>query len=266
MSWNDKGRPRKSGLDDGSRPTKKKPKTARPLEKSDDGPDVESHTAPSIPSITSASTKPKILPGESLSDFAARVNQALPLAGLITKTLPGQTKVVQHRQTKTERKLQKGYAAWRERDAQIREKREEALEQALEREEEEAEIYGEDTLREAREGSPGASSGKRQSKRRRRLIGEVDDGANGSRRGDDPFAVLNDKASRQNGLHDVVQAPPQFKTLPKEKFKTVAGGTAIASVQNVPSAGKSLSQREELGQTRMAVIQQYRDIMSRNKG
>ncbi|KAG4219100.1 hypothetical protein PC116_g32420, partial [Phytophthora cactorum] len=96
---------------------------------------------------TEAETKaekelPKIRPGERMSDFAARVDAALPVSGLINNSVkngkdPLGLKVWR---TKKEKKMHKLYDEWREEDRKIKEKREEELELQAEKELEEEEL------------------------------------------------------------------------------------------------------------------------------
>ena len=60
------------------------------------------------------------------------------------------------------------------------------------------------------------------------------------------------------GLNDVVQAPPAFTKVPKEKFQ-VRG--ARVEVENVPRASGSLRKREELGSVRRSIVEGYRQMM-----
>lgn len=213
----------RSGLGDGNvdRPSKKSRRRTAPNQE-DDGQVVESE-AIAQPEV------PKILPGERLADFAARVDQALPVGGLKTK---GKVKIegLKERQTKKEKKMHKMYAAWREEDARRKEKLEEQKE--LE-EDAEAEMDG--------YGDAFASSG------RKKKAGVNDE---------DPWAELKAKRAERMGLNDVVQAPPSFKAVPREKFKVKHG--AKVDVENVPAAAGSLKKREELGQARREVIERYR--------
>ena len=100
------------GLDNGDAPKSKKRKLDQDTQKK-----ASENTAPPIP---------KIMPGERMSDFAARVNQALPISGLARKgkTVEG----VKERMTKHEKKLRKLQAEWRKEEARIREKEEEERE------------------------------------------------------------------------------------------------------------------------------------------
>ncbi|KAK3691560.1 hypothetical protein LTR37_018569 [Vermiconidia calcicola] len=194
---------------------------------------------------------PKILPGERLVDFATRVNHALPVGGLERKgkgaPLPG----MKERQTKTEKRLKKMYASWREEEARLREKEEERREQAEEAEEEKEAEYGGQNVR--------LPDGDGRRRKKQKVIGEQagDDD-------DDPWAQLKAKRDAPKGLHDVVQAPPTFKVKPKEKFKVRNG--ARVDVENIPTAAGSLKRREELSGARKEVIERYRSMMGKGKG
>lgn len=221
-----------NGLDDGE-PLSKKRK--RPAPASSNPPANES-TASNRPSTASAA--PKILPGESISDFSARVDRALPVAGLATKgkKIEG---IRDHRVTKHERRLKRLQENWRKEDARLKARAEEEREEAEEREDEERDLWEERDREERRtKGS------------RRKVAGREDD--------EDPWAAL--KRDKPRGLMDVVQAPPTFTTLPKEKFKVRVG--AKVNVADVPSKAGSLRRREELGSTRREVIERYREMMS----
>lgn len=223
----------RSGFDDGelSKPSKKKRKAASSQDDLEQAQEFQHVVQTEIP---------KISPGERLADFAARVDQALPVGGLKTK---GRVKIegLKERQTKKEKKMQKMYAAWREEDARRKEKLEEQKE--LE-EDAEAEMEG--------YGDVFANS-----KRKRRKAGD----AHGE---DDPWAELRAKREERKGLNDVVQAPPSFKAIPKEMFKVRNG--AKVQVGNVPTAAGSLKRREELEEARREVIDRYRGMSNSSSG
>ena len=225
----------RSGLDDGmaSHASEKKRKVAQTT----DAPTQDVHPQ----DYAGNHDRPQILPGERLADFAARVNQALPVDGLARK---GKVKVegLKERQTKTEKRLQKIYAAWREEDARRKEK----VEEQKELEEE----------REAEVGGVGLQVSAPTKKSKRRKTAGAED--------EDPWAELKAKRDQPKGLHDVVQAPPNFKVLPKEKFKVRNG--AKVDVANIPSAAGSLKRREELGDARREVIDRYRAMMGNRDG
>jgi hypothetical protein len=239
MSFRRKGHGTK-GLDNGEAQTKKR--GAKPSS----GP--ASHQQPDAgkPAV------PKILPGERISDFAARVDRALPISGLATKgkKING---ISDHRVTKHERKLKRLQENWRKEDVRLRAKAEEERELAEEQDAEERELW------EERNKEVLTRKGKKV--KRKRLAGEVV-GDNGDGEDDDPWAVLKDK-DKPRGLMDVVQAPPTFKSVPKEKFKVRDG--ARVEVADVPNAAGSLRRREELGSARKEVIARYRDLMATKK-
>lgn len=230
----------RSGLDDGNdRRSKKKQKTA-PSARSEESQQIAKTTAtdPRTGEVL------KILPGERMSEFAARVNQALPVGGLSRKGKNADG--AKERQTKTEKRLHKMYAEWREEEARRKEKLEELQEQQEEEDEEKMAEYGGQNIH--------LPSNGRKSKKQR-MVGEIDDND------DDPWAVLKTKREAPKGLHDVVQAPPSMNVVPKEKFKVRNG--ASVNVANVPGASglKSLKQREELSEARKEVIERYRAMM-----
>lgn len=220
-----------SDLDDGEARPKKKSKSANndATAAKGDAPQYE---------------MPKLLPGERLADFSARVNQAIPVAGLARR---GKVQVegVKERRTLKEKKMHKMYAEWREEDAKIKAQQEELAEKAEEEEEERMAQYGGQDI-----NLPGIS-------KKQRAIGEV------GNMDDDPWAVLKQSRDRPKGLHDVVQAPPDLKVIPKEKFKIRNG--AKVNVANIPLSAGSLKKREELSDARMEVIARYRALMKANK-
>lgn len=235
------GQKPRSGLDDGE--TKKSRKKRKLLESDEDEQQPAAKAAKATVVDPRTGEELRILPGERMSDFAARVNQALPVGGLSRKgkNIDG----AKERRTKTEKRMHKMYAEWREEEARRKEKLEEQQEKQEEEDEEKVAEHGGQDIH-----VPSSSRSKK-----KRMVGEVDDDE------DDPWAVLKIKRDAPKGLHDVVQAPPSMKVVPKEKFKVRDG--AKVSVANVPGASgmKSLKQREELGEARKEVIERYRAMM-----
>lgn len=221
----------KSGLDDGH-DTPKGKKRKR-------GQDEAATQQPPEESVTEGARNLKIQPGESLRDFSARVDQAIPVAGLVRKGKP--IKGAEERRTKHEKRLRKMQAAWREEDARIKEKEAEAKELAEEEKDERRATYGDETV----DFETGGKQGKRKGGH------DKDD--------PDPWAGLRKTREQPKGLHDVAQAPPQFTKIPKEKFKVRNG--AKVNVEDVPNAAGSLRRREELGETRKSIIESYRRMM-----
>ncbi|GME44642.1 B-block binding subunit of TFIIIC [Neofusicoccum parvum] len=221
------------GLDDGVNPRGKKRKTNGGAKK--DAQEEE----PSKP----VSEVPKILPGERMSDFKARVDQALPVAGLARKgkSIEG----FKERQTKTEKRIQKMISQWREEEEKIKEREQEEKDLAEIEEDEEQAMWEDKTA-----PIPTQGGGKKKGKRK----GGDDE---------DPWAVLKAKRDEPKGLNDVAQAPPTFKAIPKEKFKVKNG--AKVQVADIPNAAGSLRRREELGEARKSIIENYRAMMAAKK-
>jgi hypothetical protein len=201
----------------------------------------------STPAETHPIPTPKIQPGERLADFAARVNAALPVSGLARKgkTIGGEFK---ERQTKHEKRLQKMVNTWKEEEVKRQDKLAEERELAAEDEEEEQVLW------EARRLE--LQSGKKGKSRK-----EIDV--------DDDWAELRAKRDEPKGLHDVAQAPPDLKK-PREVFKEVGRSNSKAKtekviVANVPMTAGSLRRREELGETRLNIIESYRAIMRQQR-
>ncbi|KAI9827341.1 MAG: hypothetical protein M1819_006983 [Sarea resinae] len=270
-----------SGLDDGVRPPKN---AAKKRKREDTAASTTTTTAPKAntsastphppPAIPTAKTIPTIRPGEKMSEFSARVDAALPVSGLTSNRKDPLG--LKQRQTKTEKRMQKMYAEWREEEARLQDRRDEAREQEEERQEElgllpSQQQHQKDIL-DAFAASAALSSSSSKSKKknkkgkkakRARLIGETTGALDGSDDDDDdPWAKLARRdTTRPTSLHDVVQAPPQFSAVPREKFKVRGVGGAKVDVADVPHAAGSLRRREELGQARRAVVEGYRRLM-----
>jgi hypothetical protein len=232
------------GLDDGvAKPKKKKQKASAGGEKEEDVPvTVREEEKAQMPTIK---------PGERMAEFSARVDAALPVSGLINKTAKGGKDPLGLKvgRTKKEKKMQRMYAEWREQDARIQEKRQEALE------EEEM-----DALEENENGqvvwADSGSKKKKGKKNNKKVVGEIEDGEG------DPWARIQRERGGKVAFGDVVQAPPTFTNAPKEKFK-VRG--AKVEVGDVPKASGSLRRREELGEVRRSVVEGYRAMMNKGK-
>ena len=240
------------GLDDGvkiSKSARKKQKLAKENEEA------------SIAKPVATKTMPTILPGERLGDFAARVDAALPVSGLINKSAKGGKDPLGLKvgRTKTEKRMHRMYSEWREEEKKIQDRK---MEEAEIREEDE---MGEDENGNVRwkadleeTGTATSKKGKKGKGKKKKLLGEVDDGEG------DPWAKLKkDRAEQKISLNDVALAPPTFTKAPREKFK-VRG--AQVDVGDVPKASGSLRRREELGSVRQSVVDSYRAMMKANRG
>lgn len=249
------GRKPRSGLDNGDAPTgknkSKKTSSASNPDADDDAKPKQPHKQPSKQS----SQVPTIKPGERMSEFSARVDAALPVSGLINKSVrngadPLGLKVWR---TKKEMKMHKLYDDWREEERKLKEKHEEELELEAEKELEEQEAGVTWKL-----DSQTSGTGKKNKKgKRSKYLGEVA-GAE-----EDPWEALKKKRGETRaGLHDVVQAPPEFTVKP-QKMLTVRG--AAVEVGGIPKAAGSLRRREELQTVRDDIVASYRKMMSQKR-
>jgi hypothetical protein len=256
MAFTKSAKPRRSGLDDGVVKSKKQKKLELQQQK-----DAEDTTEVSNADKPSAQQKPaketpilKIQPGESMTQFRARVDAALPLSG-ISKSSKKIAGVSDHRVTKHERKLKRLQKGWREEEARIRDKEMEERELAEEEDDEQAAMW------EDKNSSPPPTSTRKQKaskKNKRKLVaGEVDNNS------EDEFAALTRTREQRKGLHDVVSAPPTFTKVPREIFKVREG--AGAKVGNVPGRVGSLRKREEVAEVRRGVIEEYRRVVAGRK-
>ena len=180
-----------------------------------------------------------------MSEFATRVNMALPLSGVAKKG--GRLKDVaglKQNQTRLERKMQKMQQEWRKEEERIQAKRIEELEDREDGD------YDVDLA-----GQEKVKSGRRKGKRSRISRGAAGDDH------DDPWGVVRlARDEPRQGLHDVVQAPPKFT---HKTFRVTDG--ARVEVENIPKMAGSLRRREELGLARESVVEGYRRMM-RGKG
>ncbi len=240
MAYTGGGKPR-SGLDNGEETSGKNKKRKTAQAAASGGQTRDAHEVPTIQH------------GERMSDFAARVDVALPISGLVNKSArdgkdPLSLKVWR---SNKERKMHKLYDEWREDERKMKEKREEELELEAEKEMEEEGAGVSWKLNMQREVS---SAGKKKKKgKRAKYLGEMDDVE------EDPWEELRKKRGETRaGLHDVVQAPPEFAMKPGKK--TTVRGAAV-EVGDIPKAAGSLRRREELQSVRADVLASYRKMM-----
>jgi hypothetical protein len=233
------GKPTRDGLDNGDAPKKKKK-------------GKEQKQAPPKP-VAKPTPNPDlaIRPGERMWEFSQRVDAALPLAGLVNKTVkdgkdPLGLKV---RRTKKERKMHKLYDEWREEDKTLKEQREE--EKELEEEKAmENDAMGVTWKLDMEEQS---AKGKKKKGKRTKLIGE-DAGKE-----EDPWnEIIKKRGEAKVGLNEVANAPPE---LTKPGKKLLVSGAAV-EVSDIPKAAGSLRQREELQDIRNDVVAMYRKLMT----
>lgn len=248
-----------SGLDDGVADGKKRKRDADA-----DG----SGTAPTISSATKdapPAEQLRILPGEKMSDFSARVNHALPVSGLVAKGGKGKGLLgSQGGQTRLERKMQRMQEEWRREEERRRARREEELEEL----EDDAAVADGALLPDSGAGPSkkrkSAGGKKKKGKNRTNGSGADPDGDNEDDEGDPWERVRIARNEPPRRLHDVVQAPPKLTAVPKPVFK-VANGAAVG-VLDVPRTAGSLRKREELGLARRDIVERYRTIMEERRG
>jgi hypothetical protein len=261
MQFRETGR-RPSGLETGEKKTNKK----RKREGEDKGTPQKKQTAAEIkpepkPTKETKAVVPKIMPGERLSEFAARVDREMPLSAM-TKNIQGGVKVRDHKMTKHEKHLRKLQAGWREDDIKIKEREQaEAEERAAEMEE-----YL-DTMKEWELEARGGKAKKKGTvpKKSKKKSGTDEDGPHDS--GDDnpdPWAKLKKRdKERQANPFETAKAPPEL-IKPREIFK-IRGGAKV-DVANVPNAVGSLRRREELAGERRNIVEEYRRLMAERRG
>lgn len=249
MNFQKTGKGLPQALDDGTIHSGKKRKRAQSDRPDKDASSTTTKTTtttdatPAIPPATLSSIK--ILPTERLADFSARVDQALPIAGLKSK---GQKKISaqipgmrgEDRKTKHNQRLERMQTQWREEEARRRAKREEDLEEGEEEREEQSLLWDGVRAQGRRRGGRGANPGKDET------------GAD-----NDPWAELERSRAegRQKNLQDVVLAPPQLKGV-RSRFKDLGG--SVLDVGGVPGRVGSLRKREEVASMRRSVIDGYR--------
>ncbi|KKY27725.1 hypothetical protein UCRPC4_g00959 [Phaeomoniella chlamydospora] len=256
------GRTVRSGLDDGTGTKKTGKKRRGGIEGSQEAGKLSQKTKPSEAESTKA-VLPRILPGESLRDFSARVDTTLPLANVSTSN--GASRAIskslglKEHTTRHNKRLQRMIAQWRAEEEKMKEKEQERVEEAELDEEFDEDEDG--TKRETKQlwkqtqlaGKDQKGKKVRTKKRMaaaRGLQGEdVSDSDD-----DDPWRKLSAKKlaeTKQRSLQDVVQAPPTLKG-PGQKLKVV---------ENIPKRNTVSSRsREELALEREKFLQGWRKM------
>ncbi|KAI9373668.1 hypothetical protein BJX61DRAFT_372420 [Aspergillus egyptiacus] len=218
----------------------------------------QAQTKPEI-SGEKPTSAPKILPGEKLADFAARVDREMPLSEMKrsnNSTAPGDLpKIKDHRTTKHEKHLRRLQAQWREDEARLKEREAAEREEREEEMEEQSELWKQWEMEAGKKKKKNPNAGSGGKKKNGGEGGIVDDD------GPDPWAKLNKKRAAVNPF-DVAQEPPQLKK-PKELFK-VRGGAKV-DVANVPASVGSLRRREELATERRNIVEEYRRLMAEKR-
>jgi hypothetical protein len=205
----------------------------------------------------------KILPGERLAEFAARVDREMPLSQMTKTTKSGEAKMnEQRKQTKHEKHLRRLQSGWREEEAKILEREQE------QREEREAEMEVELQQWKDWDIEAGGKAKKRaiaaKKNKKKGKGGDDDDDAPDSGDDDpDPWAKLKKRdQERKKNPFEVAHAPPTL-IKPREIFK-VRGGAKV-DIANVPAAVGSLRRREELAGERRNIVEEYRKLMAEKR-
>merc|ERR1712000_307828 len=210
--------------------------------------------------VAKSETEPEklaIRPGEDLRSFSARVDAALPVSGLKTKTVVRDGKDEQGNKvwrTRKELKMHRLYDQWRAEERK-----------AKERHEEELELEAEKELENDGEGITSSSfmktldeAGEHKGSRRKGKKGRAKE------KEEDPWAALKkNRAEAKIGLHDVALAPPELNKKKERQLQVKEG--AMADVEGIPKAAGSLRRREELQAERDAVLEAYRQMRDKKQ-
>lgn len=234
MAWHKDGKRLGSGLDNGNDLRKSKQKKPRSKDTTETQSDIPGNASmigeTSTPTVDSESQAPyvndtvstqdsqstlKIKPGETLREFASRVDQALPLSTVSkhnTKHIPGVN--IKAPLTKHNKRLARMQADWRATDTKLKTAREEAADEDFERRGEEDLLW--DGVRAERAKKKG---------KKRKGAKAIDD--------DDPWAKLEKQRraeTKQKDIRDVVQAPPVLKPVKgifKQDRQPVGDGVVV---------------------------------------
>ncbi|CAI7644013.1 unnamed protein product [Penicillium viridicatum] len=255
MQYQQTGRRAPSGLETGERPNKRKRNATEDATASSKKPTTAAETQKPKPSAKEKAEMPKIMPGERLAEFVARVDREMPLSQMTKSVKTGDAKnKEQHKRTKHEKHLLRLQKGWREEDAKIKEREQE------EREEREDDMEVE--LRQWKEWEIEAAGGKKRAaaKKNKKKGSNANGDADSGDDDPDPWAKLKKRdEERKRNPFEVAKAPPQL-VKPREIFK-VRGGAKV-DVANVPAAVGSLRRREELAGERRNIVEEYRKLMA----
>ncbi|OKL57577.1 hypothetical protein UA08_07015 [Talaromyces atroroseus] len=264
-----------SGLDDGNgKPQSKKRKRGGEGGGGGGGgvEDKDTTTTTSKSAAKDNAAAIKILPGEKLSDFAARVDQAMPLSSMKKSQRTTQSdnlsKIREERITKHEKHLRKLQKGWREEEARIKAKEAEERELREAQDDELAELWKEWQV-EAGKVKSKKKTTQSSSKKKKRKHGKDNDDDDEDDDDDDPWAKLNTRERTAKPINplEVVQAPPESLAKPREIFRIRRGADgAEVDVANIPANAGSLRRREELAEERKSIVEEYRRLMAAKRG
>ena len=180
----------------------------------------------------------RIRGGEKLSDFGARVDQALPIADLVKKSNKRSKDYNKSQEKNIENKKRPTY---RLRGSNTLPENEDVKNSSL----------ALDTEAKASDGNTVNITSHSEKKRKSRRAQ--------SSNLEDPWAVLETKRHKPSGLHDVAQAPPALKSL--QRTNTLTGSEWANSRTKI-----SPRRKEDLELVRKSLIQNYRTIMAERRG
>lgn len=228
MAWHKDGKKIAGGLDDGTFSKPKKTRKQKPAQHdtSIDTTTVEDSESQLQPSDVSG-TVPKIQRGESLAEFAIRVDQSLPLASLAkqninpNKSLPEDLREKEKKSrhvTKHNKRLMRMQSEWRNTEAKLKAKEEEEAEDNMEKVEEDRLLW--DSVK---------TTGKKGKKK------VVDD---------DPWKELEKKRREEEGrrgkghtiglsARDQVQAPPTLGAIKNIFKERPVAGNRLSRTNNL---------------------------------
>ena len=274
MAFQKMGKKFRSGLDDGSpfvAHTKNGNLAGPKRKRGDSGLETGGLSGKKSKESAAGTSQPplNILPGEKLSDFAARVDREMPVSGLkrsqksSANSLLGLPKVREERITKHEKRLRRLQQQWREEECRIREREEAEREENEVTHEEQLDLWKEWDREAGRVKSKSKISTRKKMKGSHGVDGEIHSHISDDDN-DDPWAKLNLKPRQARSLNPmgIAQAPPEL-TKPREVFKLKAG--ARVDVANVPAIAGSLRRREELAEERKFFLESYRKVMTAKK-
>jgi hypothetical protein len=265
-----------SGLDDGNGKPQSKKRKRGGEEKKEENKDTmkTSKSAKAAAKEKEKAAAIKILPGEKLSDFAARVDQAMPLSAMKKSQRTTQSdnisKIREERITKHEKHLRKLQKGWREEEARIRAKEVEEQELREAQDDDLADLWKEWQVEAGKVKNKKKAPASKKKKRKHGKGDDNDDNVDDDDDDDDdPWAKLNtrERAAKPINPLEVVQAPPESLAKPREIFRIRRGaGGAEVDVANIPANAGSLRRREELAEERKSIVEEYRRLMAAKRG
>ena len=177
--------------------------------------------------------------GEKLSDFGARVDQALPIANLVKKSNKRSKTIHKSHQISANDTMQSVCHVKKDKGMQ------------KEAPNADADCSTTFQLNTSRGANDLVSTVANPGKKKRRQLSDAEIHKN-------PWSVLEVKRNKPLGLHDIAKSPPELQTLRRASKKNNLG--AVGCRTNI-----SLKRREDLEKAREAVIKDYRRRMAEKR-